>query len=329
ATLISRYGERLAMLWASVLSTVGLALCLVPGRLELLAAGVFILGMATSVLLLSRQTYLIEAVPARMRARAMSSLGGTRRIGVFVGPFLGAGAMHFLGLPGAYWIGVVGMLACAALVYTIPDLDTRGHRAAVSGSSPGILRMLRQHWKTYFTLGFGIMLVSGIRASKRIVIPLWAAHLGIDPVATSVIYGLVSMIDMLAFYPSGMAMDRFGRLWVAVPSVLIMGIAMMLEPLTIGLVSFVIVSMAIGLGNGIGSGLVMTIGADASPRDGRTQFLGLWRLFSDIGASATPVLLSAVAAVATLAAGIVLVGAFGPLAAVVFWRWLPHRVRAR
>ncbi|HEX7381355.1 MAG TPA: hypothetical protein VF265_04290, partial [Nevskiaceae bacterium] len=36
AMLISRYGERLAMLWASLLSTVGLALCLVPGRLELL-----------------------------------------------------------------------------------------------------------------------------------------------------------------------------------------------------------------------------------------------------------------------------------------------------
>ncbi|HEX2518794.1 MAG TPA: MFS transporter, partial [Castellaniella sp.] len=134
----------------------------------------------------------------------------------------------------------------------------------------------------------------------------------------------VASIDMLAFYPSGKAMDQYGRLWVAVPSVLIMGASMVLIPSTAGFVSFLVVSMAIGLGNGIGSGLVMTLGADAAPREGRTQFLGVWRLISDIGASGAPALLSAITAVATLAPAIVATGMLGFVAAAVFWHWLPH-----
>ena len=39
---------------------------------------------------LARQAYLTEAVPIRMRARALSTLGGTFRIGCFIGPFVGA-----------------------------------------------------------------------------------------------------------------------------------------------------------------------------------------------------------------------------------------------
>jgi hypothetical protein len=82
--------------------------------------------------------------------------------------------------------------------------------------------------------------------------------------------------------------------------------------------------MAIGLGNGIGSGIVMTLGADASPREGRTQFLGVWRMIADVGASGAPALLSAITAVATLALGVVTTGLLGFVAAAVFWRWLPR-----
>lgn len=330
AMFIARYGERLAMIWAAVISVVAQTLCLIPGQIWLLAIGVFLVGMATSVLLLARQTFLIEAVPPHMRARAMSTLGGMRRIGVFVGPFLGAGAMHVMGLPGAYWVGIVAIGASGVLAYRIPELESHPHGAAAAAESPKILEILGAHWKTYSTLGLGILLVSALRASRQIVIPLWANHLGISPAATSLIYGLVASIDMLAFYPSGKAMDQYGRFWVAVPSVLVMGLSMVLIPATTGLLSFVIVSMAIGLGNGIGSGLVMTLGADVSPREGRTQFLGVWRMIADIGASGAPVLLSAITAAASLALGVVATGSLGFAAAVVFWRWLPKpKARSR
>lgn len=323
AMLIAHYGERWSMVGASALSVLALELCLVPRRLPLLMAGVALLGMATSVLLLARQTYMIDIVPDTMRARAMSSLGGMRRIGTFVGPFLGAAAEHAIGLAGAYWVGIVAISGAGVLAYLIPDVD-RTRPDAVSATKPSLLAILRIHRKTYATLGFGILLISALRASRQIVIPLWAEHLGIGAAATAVIYGLVSSVDMLMFYPSGKAMDQYGRFWVAVPCALMMGSAIALIPAAAGPLSFVLIAMAIGLGNGIGSGLVMTVGADMSPAVGRTEFLGVWRMFADAGSSAAPLLISAITALASLAAGIIATGALGFVAAAIFWRWLPR-----
>jgi len=77
---------------------------------------------------------------------------------------------------------------------------------------------------------------------------------------------------MLVFYPAGKLMDRKGRQWVAVPSTLIMGTAMVLIPLSTGFVSLMLAALLIGFGNGISSGLNMTLGADFSPDNGQ-QFM--------------------------------------------------------
>jgi MFS family permease len=83
--------------------------------------------------------------------------------------------------------------------------------------------------------------------------------------------------------------------------------------------------MVMGFGNGIGSGLILTIGADASPRNGRTEFLGIWRVITDTGGGCGPLLLSGITAIASLASGIVAIGSLGFVASYMFWRWLPHR----
>ncbi|HUH41223.1 MAG TPA: MFS transporter, partial [Castellaniella sp.] len=85
AALAARFGERRAMVGAAIFSLIGVALCLMAHEPWLFGVGVFMIGMASAVFLLARQTFLIEAVPLRMRARAMSTLGGTMRIGLFIG----------------------------------------------------------------------------------------------------------------------------------------------------------------------------------------------------------------------------------------------------
>ena len=52
-----------------------------------------------------------------------------------------------------------------------------------------------------------------------------------------------------------------------------------------GILYFAIGWTASGLGGNL-AGLVMTLGADASPADSRTQFLGGWRLMADVGNAA-------------------------------------------
>jgi MFS family permease len=323
AMITSRFGERLAMAGAAAFSILALLLCIFAVHVWMLAAGVFLVGAAGAVFTLARQTFLIEAVPFVMRARALSTLAGSMRIGVFIGPFAGAALIHLIGLQGAYWIALVAMLGVGWLALLLPELTHHSAQAATVTAKPTLAGILRDHSRVFLTLGIGALLVSALRASRQVVIPLWADHLGINPAAASIIYGLAAAVDMAVFYPAGKVMDQYGRIWVALPSTLLMGLSLMIMPFTSGLVTFLIASMLVGLGNGIGSGIIMTLGADASPRSGRTEFLGIWRMLSDIGASGGPVLLSAVAALTSLAAGVTTIGALGLVAALVFWRWIP------
>ena len=326
AMLITRIGERMAILGAAAFTMLALLMALFAPNIAVLAVGMTCFGMASSIFMLARQTYLVEAVPLHMRARALSTLGGTTRIGAFVGPFAGAALIHFYGLSGAYMVAIAAMVVAAGIAWFAPDLKTSERAADTAVPSTSVIQVARSNARVFLTLGVGILLIGAIRASRQVVIPLWAQQLGIEPAMTSVIYGLVAAIDMAVFYPAGKVMDQRGRIWVALPSTFLMGLSLICMPLTAGAVSFTIVALILGFGNGIGSGIIMTTGADASPPHQRRAFLGIWRLMSDVGASGGPLILSAVAAMASLSAAVVVIGLMGWTAAAVFWKFLPRTV---
>ncbi|HET6866979.1 MAG TPA: MFS transporter [Solirubrobacteraceae bacterium] len=326
--LATRVGERNAMLVAAAVTILGLSLCMVDlgrgtGSLVAYGMGVLLIGAASAVYGLARQSYLTEMVPVAMRARALSTLGGTMRIGVFAGPFLGAGATLLWGLSGAYCIGIAAIIAAGGIVYRVPDLElSEEHR--VAASQVRTVGVLKRHWLMFLTLGTGIMLLSAIRQARQIVIPLWAHHLGLSPATSSLIYGAAGAVDALTFYPAGKVMDTHGRRSVAVPCVIVLGGAFVLMPFTHDMLTLTLVAMLMGFGNGIGSGIVMTLGADTSPAIGRLTFLGIWREVSDVGTSIGPVVLAAITALAGLATGIVATGGVGFAAGLVLWVWIPR-----
>jgi MFS family permease len=160
-----------------------------------------------------------------------------------------------------------------------------------------------------------------------VVIPLWAEHLGLDAQTTSVIFGLSGAVDMLLFYPAGSVMDRFGRKWVAVPSMLVLGLAHLFLPLTHSVSTLTAVALLMGVGNGLGAGILMTLGVDAAPPGGRAQFLGAFRLFADTGSGAGPFLIAAVTALAGLGPAVLFMGVTGWAAAAAMSKWIPARPR--
>ncbi|MCL2594576.1 MAG: MFS transporter [Promicromonosporaceae bacterium] len=201
--------------------------------------------------------------------------------------------------------------------------DVGGNRRGVD-ARPTLLGVLRQHRQLFATLGMVCLLIGALRGARNTVIPLWGDHLGIDPATVSLIFGIAGGVDMLLFYPAGKAMDRLGRNWVAIPSVLIMGAALIALPFTSGVGAMAVVAMVLGLGNGIGSGILMTLGSDASPEVGRPQFLGLWRVLQDTGSALGPLIVSTGAALGSLAAGVWAASALGPAAAAALHRWVPR-----
>jgi MFS family permease len=324
SVITMRLGERWALVVAGLGAALALGLFAWGPAVWVLALGALLLGMAQAVFALARQTYLTEVVPVEYRARALSTLGGAMRIGMFVGPFVGAAMIHAFGLDGAYAAGVLALLLAAALSGLVPDLRaTSAPSAAADAPVPSFIGIARDHARVFSTLGVGVMSLGAVRAARPAVIPLWADHLGVDPSTTAVIYGLSAAIDMLLFYPAGKVMDRQGRAAVAVPSMLIMGVALVALPFTQGPASLLVVALLIGLGNGISSGLIMTLGADHAPRHGRTHFLGTWRLMADTGAACGPGVVSLLATV-SLASGVAAVGVLALLGAWQLGRWIPR-----
>lgn len=322
--LADRVGERRAMLFAVVVALVSLVVCVVARNVWILGAGVTGLGLAQAIWGLARQAYLTEVMPYHLRARALSTLGGTQRIGLFVGPFLSAGAVSLWGTGAAYGIHVVVILIAGAVMLALPDPPT-GPRAH-TGSRGGTLEVFRRHLPVLRTLAMGALMLSAVRAGRPVAIPLWAEHLGLDAAQTSLVFGISGGIEALVFYPAGFAMDRFGRLFTVLTSTIGLGVAYLLLPLTHGFAGLMCVGAVMGLFNGVGSGINMTISADVSPPENRPTFLGAWRLLSDVGNGLGPLLVGGVAAVA-LAPAVASLGVVSGLAALVMGIWLPRYSR--
>lgn len=323
--LAVRLGERRAMLFALAVVLAALTACLLAPSVFVLAAAVVLIGISSSVFGLARHAYVTEAIPFELRGRALSTLGGMQRIGLFAGPFLGAAAMSRLGLDGAYWVHVVVAVAAAIVLVVVPEPPAAGARERAAPQQPdNTARVIRRHLPVLRTLGVGALLVGAARASRQVAIPLWGEHLGLDPATVSLLFGLSGAMEMLIFYPAGYAMDRLGRRWIVVPSMLLLGLSLVLLPLTGGVGTYTAVALLMGFGNGLGSGIIMTIGSDVSPDVSRATFLGAWRLFADVGNGVGPVLVSVVTAAATLGAAIATAGAVAFVAAALMARWVPR-----
>lgn len=350
----ARVGDRRAMLAAgsvAILAFAGAALS--PGLITL-GLAILAVGCSSAVFHLARHSYLTDITPPLKRARVMSTLGGVHRIGQFLGPFVGAlvlqgGELHHVFVLGAGTAAaaVVTLILARDRRPKVRDDDGRrtagghagrgapaGRQGASTGAgsradgsplpAPTLAGVLRAHHRVLTSLGVAVLLVGSVRGARQTVIPLWGEHLGLDPAVISLIFGLAGGVDMLLFYPAGKVMDHLGRLWVGVPAMLVMGAGMVALPFTTGTASLAVVAGVLGLGNGMSSGILMTLGSDVAPASGRAQFLGMWRVLSDTGAAAGPLIVSGGAALGSLAAGIWATGVLGPSAAAALARWVPR-----
>jgi MFS family permease len=322
--IVARIGERPAVLLGSAVGAVGVTLSLLSWTPVVLGIGVGLYGVANAVWALARQAYVVETVPIALRARALSAIAGLNRLGTLIGPFLGAAVVHLLGPRGGFLVELVAIVVAGALMAAMPavDADRRSARPAQSLRS-----VLVTHRRVLRTLGTGALVMGAARASRNAVLPLWADHIGLDAVTTSLLFGVGAAVDVALSYPAGRWMDLRGRRPVAVGSLVAFAAAHVALPFTGGVITLGAVAMLMGVANGLSNGLIMTLGADAAPSDGRAEFLGAFRLCHDVGTLTGPLLLAAVTAAATLGVGAVALGGLSALGATGMARWVPHRAR--
>ena len=323
AWLANKLGDRRAMMFAAAVTALALGLNWAVPTLWAMTVAQLIIGACNAVFYLARQTYVSAVVRVDMRARALSTLAGAHRVGLFLGPFIAAGAIDLWGARAAFGVAIVATLGVGMLLVMVPDQEEATDHPRAEDRTR-VSAMYAAHKDLFWSLGMAVLLVGAVRGARQTVLPLWAGHIGMTATETSLIFGVANAVDMSLFYPSGHVMDRFGRLAVAVPSMLFLGIGMMLLPLSHGIVLLGASAIVMSFGNGIGSGIIMTIGSDIAPPGDRTTFLSLWRLLSDSGNALGPLIPALVAGFAPLGLGVVVTGALGLGAAGGMERWLPR-----
>src|SRR5581483_2854069 len=149
-----------------------------------------------------------------------------------------------------------------------------------------------------------------------LIVPLYGANvIGLDAGGVGAIVSISALIDVALFVPAGLLMDRLGRKYASIPSFVVMGLGMAVLPFTHSFLTLLLATGVIGLGNGLGAGTMMTLGADLAPREAAGEFLGLWRLVGDGGQMAGPLIVGGVTDLISYTATAFVLAGVGGLAA--------------
>ncbi len=326
--VVSRFGDKAAMVaGTAMIAVVALGAAFSPSPL-ILGLLMLIMGGGWAFWQLARLAYVTEMTPTAQRGRVISLLGGTNRFGNFIGPILGGVLGSVFGLESAFYLqAVLCIIASLAMFFVVEEVATPRLSAAGHGMRGALWSTLIEHRSVYLRASIPIIALSLLRQGRQIFLPLWGDHLDLDVATIGVIFGFSFFIDTAFFYPTGIVMDKFGRKWAGVPSLLFLALGLILLPLSSELYSFIAVAALTGVGNGLGSGIVMTLGADYSPEVGRGEFLGVWRLIGDAGTGFGPVAISGVIGLISLGAASVFSGGIGLLGAAVMVLALPETLK--
>lgn len=348
--LVPRVGERFTMVYAGGVVLVGaVGMALLPGIWEL-GASAFLIGVGAAGFGVARHAFMTTRVPIAFRARALALLGGTFRLGIFIGPFVAAGLLFLVhDQHAAVWFLAVCVVASTLMVLIGPDPERQIPAAggalivedtgeAVTGAIPhaeriGVFQTMWRYRAVLARLGAAAACLSSVRAARQIILPLFGVMIGLDAPTIALIIGISGAVDFALFYASGQVMDRFGRLWAVLPALILMGLGYVALALTVPLPQdemwFAMFAIVIAVGNGLSSGILLTIGADTAPATDPGPYLGSWRTITDAGGAVTAFVVAGVTALVSLPAASLAMGLVALLGCAGFTRWIPRFVPRR
>jgi MFS family permease len=308
--LVARFGDKPVLLGGLTLILGGLLLLTVSTSVGMVGFAALALGLGHAAWMLGRQAYLADVCTTAELGRAIAAMAGLQRGGALIGPFAGGVLAGVAGYPVAFAVGasfaVVAGATVLAFARAVPP-----HEDPDAGFA-GTLQVLRAQGRVLATAGGSALVLQAMRATRQVLVPLFGQAAGLDVTAIGLVYSLSTVVDIALFYPSGVLADRYGRKWSAVPSMGFYALGLALLPLASGFYSLLAIAVLLGFANGIGTGVVMIIGADLARASGRRgQFLGLWRLIGDIGMSGAPLLVGSIVGSAGLVAASLAVAALG------------------
>lgn len=329
--LLRRYGMKRTMQLGLLGVMISTGLLFAAQSVVLVIVLRFVAGFCRALYSVAQHTYLSEHVPVTGRGRAIAIYGGVMRLGKFIGPALGGAFALWFGLRESFLLfGVIVVLALLAATIFVPQemVSVAAEREKTGKAHDSVGAVLRANREILTVAGTAQLFGQMIRAGRTTLIPLFAADiLGLDVGMIGLIVSIGAFMDMLMVFPAGVVMDTFGRKFAIVPCFGIQALGMLMVPFTGSAAGLIVAECIMGLSNGLGSGSMMTLGADLAPAESPGEFLGLWRFIGDGGFMSAPLIVGAIADVVVLPAAALAMTGAGLFSAGMFAFFVPETLR--
>lgn len=317
--LAARIGDKRVMLLAIVLLGAAQFGFTTTQNITLIWLIAFINGAGASSFLLGRMSYITEASAPQTRGRVIAMLAGTMRASALVGPLAGAVIVEVAGYAAAFYTAVAASVVAFAMIAAFAKHERPLRRELKLRT---VVNLCVEYQRVFSTAGVAAIAFMLMRSARTVLIPLIGTAVGLDIGAIGLIVTIAASVDIALFYPAGLIMDKYGRRATAVPSSTLLALSLATMALASGFYSLLAVAILAGIANGLSTGIVMTLGTDLAPAQRRSEFLGLWRLLTDLGATTGPMAIGIVVAVASIGLASLTVAGLGALGSYVVYHFV-------
>lgn len=265
-------------------------------------------GVGSALQMTAAMIVMADISTPRDRGRTMSFYQGALLLGTSVGPIIGGFIGQRFGFRMPFF-AYAALALCGALWAFVKVPETRGmatvqrapvDRAAASPAPAQTRERITWGAVSKLLLNRSFLLVSLVTlavfftrtGSQNTVLPLLGNdRLQLGPERLGYAFTLIAVVNLLTINFSGIICDRYGRKTAIVPSCLLCGAALISYTLGSTYWHFMLSSMLLGMGTGVGGPAPAAYVSDLDLPGGRGLTMGVYRTVSDVGVTVGPILL--------------------------------------
>lgn len=293
-----RVGRRPALAIGGLITAIGNLWCAYAGSYPEFICARFIAGAGAGFIVTTGQIVLADITTPERRGRTMAIYQGTFIFAAGIGPFPGGLLSDAYGLRAPFLAySVAGILAGIVAWFAVAETRDASHaslRRQAEGGPTFMAQVRRLAGHTGFVLACFVSLANAVARTGGLfsVVPLLGAmRLGLSVKAIGFALALGTVIGLVAAYPGGMLIDRFGRKAVIAPATVISGISMLIFCVAPDYIWFIAASIAWGTASSIGGAAPAAYAADTAPPGLNATTITVFRMAGDIGYVAGPIAL--------------------------------------
>ena len=278
-------GRRSALAAGGALSAVGNLWCAVAGSYAELVLARFVAGAGAGVVLTAGMIVLADITRTATRGRTMAIYQGTFLFAVGIGPFPGGFLAERFGLDVPFLVyGVASAIVTAVAWFGVAETRPQAHAEAEGGTTLPLWQQLR-----VLAANVGAIARTGALFS---VVPVLARD-RLDLTATQIGFGFAvgSILGLLITYPAGILVDYYGRKSVIVPATFFTAASMLAFSLAPEYAWFLLACAVWGGATAASGAAPAAYAADSAPPGMNAAAMSAYRMLSDIGYVAGPILL--------------------------------------